>query len=92
MKTAQAKDTMHSRNDNKMGTVEAVKQIGISSERLRYWERVGIVRPAYTECGTRRFRRYSEEDINRAILVKMLVDDERYSLEGAIRKLEEEMR
>ena len=81
---------MVNRNDNRFGSVETVKKIGISSERLRYWEKVGIVKPRYTQCGTRKFRRYSQEDIQRGILVKMLVDDEKYSLEGAIRKLEEE--
>ena len=74
----------------RFGTVETIKKIKISPERLRYWEKAGIVSPKYVNCGTRKFRRYSEEDINRAILVKMLVDDEKYSLEGAKRKLEED--
>ena len=78
--------------DDRFGTVEAVKKINVSAERLRYWERVGIVRPKYVRCGTRRFRRYSREDIYRAIWVKLLVDKEKYSLEGAIRKLREEYR
>ena len=75
------------RNDGRFGTVEAVKKIGISFERLRYWEQAGIVRPMYVQCGTRKYRRYSQKDILRAIFVKDLVDDEKYSLEGAIRKL-----
>jgi len=78
---------MNNYNDNRFGTVEVIKQIGISSERLRYWEQVGIVQPKYVQCGTRRFRRYSQEDIDRAIQVKNFVDEEKYSLEGAIRKL-----
>ena len=77
------------KNDNRLGTVEAVKKINISFERLRYWERKGIIEPKYIQCGTRRYRRYSQEDIERAILVKTFVDDEKYSLEGAIRKLNE---
>ncbi|MFA5337183.1 MAG: MerR family transcriptional regulator [Candidatus Omnitrophota bacterium] len=76
-------------NDNNFGTVAAIKKIGISSERLRYWERANIVVPVHIKCGTRKFRRYSEEDINKAIFVKMLVDNEGYSLEGAKRKLAE---
>ena len=75
------------RNDNRFGTVEAVKKIGISFERLRYWEQAGIVKPIYVQCGTRKFRRYSYEDIKRAQFVRELVDDEKYSLEGAVRKL-----
>ena len=80
---------MTKRNNGRIGTIESVEKIGISSERLRYWERAGIVKPTYIQCGTRRFRRFSKDDISRAILVKMLVDDEKYSLEGAIRKLKE---
>jgi len=81
---------MKNKHDNRFGTVEAVKQIGISSERLRYWERVDIVQPKYVKCGSRRFRRYSQEDIDRGIYVRILVDGEKYSLEGAKRKLEGE--
>ena len=75
------------RNDGRFGTAEAVKKIGISFERLRYWEQAGIVKPIYVQCRTRKYRRYSYEDIKRAIFVKELVDDEKYSLEGAVRKL-----
>jgi DNA-binding transcriptional MerR regulator len=74
-------------SDSRLGSAEAAREIGISTERLRYWERSGVVGPAYVRCGTRRFRRYSARDIERAALVKALVDDEKYSLEGAIRKL-----
>jgi DNA-binding transcriptional MerR regulator len=72
------------------GTVEATQKIGISPERLRYWERLGIVKPRYVQCGTRRFRRYSDEDVHRAVLIKTLVDNEKYTLEGATKKLKEE--
>ncbi|MBU1128978.1 MAG: MerR family transcriptional regulator [Candidatus Omnitrophica bacterium] len=81
---------MKKTSHNDFGTVDAVKKIQISPERLRYWEKADIVHPKYVQCGTRKFRRYSEEDIHRAIVVKLLVDDEKYSLEGAKRKLEED--
>ena len=73
--------------DGLYGSFNAREKIGISLERLRYWERLGIVSPKYIKCGTRKFRRYSKEDIHKAILVKMLVDDEKYSLAGAVEKL-----
>jgi len=76
-------------SDDRFGTEQTVKMIGISFERLRYWERKGIVRPQYVQCGTRKFRRYSKEDIKRAKFVKILVDEEKYSLEGAHRLLEQ---
>lgn len=82
---------MTNRNDDRFGTIEAVKKIGVSFERLRYWEQRKIVKPKYAQCGTREFRRYSQEDINRASVIKKLVDEEKYSLEGAIRKIEKGM-
>lgn len=81
---------MKQKKDNKYGTVEATRRTGISFERLRYWELRGIVKPTYIKCGVRKFRRYSQEDIYRAVVVKKLVDEKRYTLEGAIRKLEEQ--
>jgi len=80
---------MKNHKDNRFGTVEVTQKIGISPERLRYWERLGIVNPKHVQCGTRKFRRYSQEDIHRAVLVRALVDDKRYTLEGAIRILED---
>jgi len=82
---------MKSKNDSRYGSVEAAKRIRISIERLRYWERRGIVEPTYTQCGTRKYRRFSLEDIKRALFVKALVDYEKYSLEGAINKLTKEV-
>lgn len=73
--------------ENRVGSAEAARKVGVSTERLRYWERVGVVEPAYVRCGTRSFRRYSPQDLKRAALVKSLVEEEKYSLEGAIRRL-----
>ena len=47
---------MTNRHDGKFGTIAAVKKIGISSERLRYWETAGIVNPTYIQCGTNSMR------------------------------------
>ena len=82
---------MNKGSNDRFGSVEAARKIGISTERLRYWERVGVVNPAYSQCGTRRFRRYSREDIDRALFVKELVDHEKYTLEGAVGKLSREL-
>ena len=79
---------MNRENDDKFGTVQVVRQIGISAERLKYWEKVDIINPQYIQCGTRRFRRYSLDDIKRGTFIKKLVDEDKYSLEGAIRKLQ----
>ena len=76
--------------DGLIGSFTITKKIGISLERLRYWENLGIVKPCYAQRGTRKFRRYSQEDVHRAALVKSLVDVEKYSLAGAMRELEAE--
>ena len=82
---------MNSVQDQTIGSVEAARRIGISTERLRYWERVGVMKPTYVQCGTRRFRRFTDRDVQRAIFVRDLVDVEKYSLEGAIVRLVREM-
>lgn len=76
--------------DKRFKTVEITQKIGISPERLRYWESLGIVKPEYIQCGARKVRRYSEEDVHRAVLVNTLIDNERYTLEDAVKKLDEE--
>jgi DNA-binding transcriptional MerR regulator len=75
--------------EDSLGTVEITRKVGISAERLRYWEKMGIVKPILIQHGTRKFRRYSEEDIRRAVFVKSLVDHDKYTLEGALRRLQE---
>lgn len=80
---------MNQKDDNRLGTVEVIRRIGISSERLRYWEYVGIVQPQYIQCGTRRFRRYSIDDVKRSLYVKKLIEEDKYSLEGARIKLQQ---
>jgi len=82
---------MKNNRDQQFGSVKAASKIGISTERLRYWERRGIVKPTYIQAGTRKFRRFSFQDIKRAKFVRELVDKEKYTLEGAMIKLTGEM-
>ncbi len=70
------------------GSIEAAKQIGIEVHRLYSWERCGVVTPLMKTFETRQFRRYSLEDIERALYVKALVDEEGYTLKTAVYKLE----
>ena len=69
------------------GIVETARKIGIEMHRLYAWERYGIVKPILKRFGVRQFRRYSENDIGRAVFVKNLVDEEGYTLKAAVRKL-----
>ena len=73
------------------GTMEVSRTIGISPERLYYWERMGIVRPKYVFHGVRVFREYAPEDVRRACYIKELVDSEGYRLSRAIDKLQAEL-
>ena len=81
---------MKKKENGRCGTLEVMKKLGVSPERLRYWEKLGIVKPKHTQCGTRKFRRYSQEDIHRGALIKTLVDTQKYTLKDAIKKLQEE--
>lgn len=66
-----------------VGSFKAAEMLNISRERLRYWEWRGIIKPRYVRCGTRMFRKYSPGDIRKAKLVIKLVDEKKYTLEGA---------
>lgn len=71
-------------NDGLYGSFLIARAAGLSLERLRYWERLGIIHPTYIQCGTRRFKRYSRHDIEKVRAIKRLVDEDKYSLGGAI--------
>jgi len=70
-----------------VGMTEAANRIGISPERLRYWELQGIISPGYIRLGSKRVRRYSKEDIAIAIEIERMVDREGFSLEGAAMRM-----
>ena len=80
---------MANKNNGRFGTIEVAKRVGISIERLYYWERIGIVNPEMESFGIRQFRRYSREDIERAKRVKEMVDIEGYTLQAARRRIVE---
>ncbi len=47
-----------------------------------------MAKPKCIQCGTKKFKRYSQNDIQKIAFIKTLVDIEGYSLGGAIKKLE----
>lgn len=73
--------------ENRLGTIEAARRVGIELHRLYSWEQSGIVKPRLQRFGSRKFRRYSQNDIDKARFIKLLVDREGYTLRAAIRKL-----
>ena len=80
------------RRANLIGSTETAQKIGVEIHRLYSWEREGVLKPKHVQHGVRKFRYYSEEDIKRGIFIRMLMDDEGFTLQGAIKKLEEEER
>jgi len=74
---------MAQRKEKKIGITEAIKRIGISSERLRYWELKGVILPKRIRQGSKLIRRYSEGDIAVAAEIKKMIDEEDYTLKGA---------
>ena len=56
-------------------TFTVTKECGISTRQLYYWELIGIIRPHYETFGTRRFRRYTPDDIDLLKQVKSLLDE-----------------
>jgi len=79
---------LSSQKEKLFGSVETAKMIGIEVHRLYGWERHGVVKPVLKYFCTRRFRRFSEEDVRRGRFVKRMVDEEGYTLITAVRKLE----
>lgn len=73
--------------EKKIGITEATIRIGISAERLRYWEVKGIILPSYERHGTKNLRRYLKKDIAIALEIKKMVDKDGFSLKGAAKRL-----
>jgi len=80
---------MVEKTDSRIGTMEAAKKIGISLDRLYYWERLGIVKPRYGQFGIRKFRRYSQEDIHWALYAKKLIDEDGYKPHTVAKRIDE---
>ena len=74
-------------NKKKSGITKAIRRIGVSAERLRYWELKGIIAPSYDRQSAKRVRRYSEQDIAIASEIRKMVDDDGFSLKGAAERL-----
>ena len=71
---------------NKLYSVSSAAKIaGVSHRQLYYWERIGIIKPAYEEFGSYSYRRYSQEQIDLLTKIKELLDGG-YTLQAAIKK------
>ncbi len=69
-----------------LSTSEMLRESKLSAKRLYYWEKVGIVNPEKVRFGSREYRRYSWEDLQRLRRIRRLVSCG-YSLRGAARRI-----
>jgi DNA-binding transcriptional MerR regulator len=66
---------------------EAARLVGVKPYVLRFWEtQFPILRPAHTQS---KHRVYRERDVEMLKLVKRLLHNERFTIEGAKRRLKE---
>jgi DNA-binding transcriptional MerR regulator len=64
---------------------EVSRLLGVEPHVLRYWEQeFSVLRPPKNRAGNRTYR---EKDVRTAMLIKHLLRDEGYTVEGARRKL-----
>ncbi len=73
-----------------LSTSEVLRGSRISAKQLYYWEKVGIIAPEKVRFGSREYRRYSGDDVQRLRQIRRLVLCG-YSLRGAARRVEEEI-
>ena len=68
-------------------TGEVAKLVGVKPYVLRYWEtEFGVVRPGKTRA---RHRLYRRKDVESLLEIRRLLYTERYTIEGAKRRLRE---
>ena len=83
---------MATRKDDPLYVISvAARMIGVHAQTLRYYERAGLIEPSRSE-GNHRY--YSERDLERLRLIKMMMDDMGMNLAGAevVLKLTEKVR
>ncbi len=69
---------------------EVCGMTGLKPHVLRYWETTfSMLKPSKNQSGNRIYR---QEDIDLIMLIKRLLHDERYTIEGARQRIEEMMK
>ena len=71
-----------------LSSSDVTERLGISLQRLYYWELKGVVRPLKMQIGSRKFKQYTEEDLQKLGQLKFLLDNG-YTLEDSIRKIKD---
>lgn len=73
---------------NLLCSSDIIRKLEISLRQLYYWELKGIVRPKHIQMGSRKFKRYTQEDLLRLKRMKESLD-KGYTLEAASRQVQE---
>ncbi len=61
--------------DRLLSTYSVTQECAISTRQLYYWELIGLIQPHYETFGSRRFRRYTSEDLGILKKIKSLLDE-----------------
>lgn len=68
---------------------EVAQLVGVKPHVLRYWEQeTGLMRPMKTRGSHRMYRR---QDVEAAVILRSLVDEQGYSIEGAKKRIRQTM-
>lgn len=83
---------MKNSNDEFYGSIDVAKRVGISLRQLYHWVNdFSIVQPDLSQHGSRKFRRFSLNDLKKISEVKRLRDGG-YTLASAIKIIKGEQR
>ena len=79
-------NSLENKEEKSYGATEVAGIVGISLRQLYYWEEgFGAISPYFKKCGNRKFRRYSENDIEILKKIKRFLK-KGFLLEKAIEK------
>jgi len=70
-------------------SITASKMIGISLKKLKSWEKFGLIKPRYINFGKKRRKYYTLEEIKWGIMVRQLIEEEKFPLNVVIEKITE---
>jgi DNA-binding transcriptional MerR regulator len=79
----------HRPETNGYGAADVCRLVGISHRQLEYWVLIGVVCPTGEMHGSKRFRRFTDQDVLILKRIKLLTD-EGFLVSRAIEKVRRE--
>lgn len=68
------KENLSLKMETLYSTCTVIRESGLSARQLYYWENIGLIEPRYETFGMRRFRRYSQNDLDLLKMAKAMLD------------------